>query len=60
MSRNTVIWVIVAFFGASLVFGGLRRLTEDESTGVTLAVQLAALAVIVAGLVLFVRRSGRR
>ena len=59
MDRNSVLWVLVVFFGGSVLFGGLRRLTEDESTGVTIAVQVGALALVVAGLVIFVRsRSG--
>ena len=60
MDRNSVLWVLVAFFGGSVLFGGLRRLTEDESTGVTVAVQLGALAIVVTGLVLFVRYRGDR
>jgi uncharacterized membrane protein YhaH (DUF805 family) len=56
LNVNSVLWVLVAFFGASLVFGGLRRLTEDESTGVVVGVQLGALALIIAALVLVVRR----
>lgn len=58
MDRNTVLWVLVLFFGASVVFGGLRRLTEDESAGVTIGVQVAALALIV-GAVVLVARSRR-
>jgi hypothetical protein len=53
---TTALWVLVLFFGASLVFSALRRLTEDESTAVTLAVQVGALALIVAAVVLVVRR----
>ena len=56
MNRNTILWTLVAFFGASLVFGALRRLTEDSSAGVAIAVQLAALAAIIAAVVLIVRR----
>ena len=56
MSRNTLLWVLVLFFGTSLAFGGLRRLTEDESTGVVVAVQVGALAIILAALVVLVRR----
>ena len=56
MNQNAILWVLVVFFGGTVVFGGLRRLTEDESTGVTIAVQLGALAVIVAAVVLVVRR----
>ena len=56
MNQRTVLWVLVAFFGGSVLFGGLRRLTEDESTGVVVAVQLGALALVIAAVVLVVRR----
>lgn len=56
MNTTTALWVLVVFFGGSVVFGGLRRLTEDESTGVVVGVQLGALAVIVAVVVLVARR----
>ena len=58
MDRNSVLWVLVVFFGGTVLFGGLRRLTEDESAGVTIAVQVGALALVVIGLVIFVRRRG--
>ena len=60
MGVNTTyaLWVLVLFFGASILFAGLRRLTEDESTAVTLGVQLGALAVVVAVIVVVVRRRG--
>ena len=56
MNQNTVLWVLVLFFGGSVLFGGLRRLTEDEPAAVAIAVQLGALALVVAAIVLFVRR----
>ncbi len=56
MDRNSVLWVLVVFFGGSVLFGGLRRLTEDESTGVTIAVQVGALAIVIAVMVVVVRR----
>ena len=56
VDRTPVAWVLALFFGTALAFAGLRRLTHGAGTGVTLAVQFAALAVIVAALVLFVRR----
>jgi hypothetical protein len=56
VSRNYILWTLVLFFGASLVFGALRRLTEDESTGVVLAVQVGALALIVGAVVIVFRR----
>jgi hypothetical protein len=48
--------VLVAFFGGSVIFGGLRRLTEDEPAGVVITVQLGALALVVAVVVVLVRR----
>jgi len=56
LNQNTVLWVLVLFFGGTVLFGGLRRLTEDSSTGVTIAVQLGALALVIAVVVLVVRR----
>ena len=56
MNQSTVLWVLVVFFGGSVLFGGLHRLTEDESTGVVVVVQLGALALVIAGVVLVVRR----
>ena len=58
MERNTFLWALVLFFGASLLFGFLRRATEGESMAVVVAVQVGALALVVAVVVLFVR--GRR
>ena len=56
MGRNTILWALVLFFGASVLFGLLRNATEDESTAVALGVQVAALAVLIAAIVLVVRR----
>ena len=55
MDRNTLLWMLVLFFGASILFGMLRRATEDSSTGVTVAVQLGALGLVVLGIVIVVR-----
>jgi hypothetical protein len=55
MDRNAVLWVLAAFFGGSVLFGGLRRLTEGESAGVVVAVQLGALALVIGVIVLIVR-----
>jgi hypothetical protein len=56
LNQNAVLWVLVVFFGGSVVFGGLRRLTEDSPTGVVVAVQLTALALVIGLVVLVVRR----
>jgi uncharacterized membrane protein YphA (DoxX/SURF4 family) len=56
VDRTYLLWVLVLFFGTSLVFAGLRKLTEDESTAVTAGAQVAALALIVTVIILVVRR----
>ena len=56
VSRNYFLWVLVLFFGCSLLFGALRRLTEDESSGVVVGVQLGALVLILGAVVVVFRR----
>jgi len=55
VDRNTALWTLVVFFGASILFAALRNATRDEGAGVTLAIQLLAGAVVVGAIVLFVR-----
>ena len=56
VDRSTVAWTLVAFFGGSVAFAALNRLTADSSPAVAFGVQLAALAVVVGAIVLIVRR----
>ena len=58
MDRNQLLWTLVVFFGASIMFAAIRNATNDESAGVQLAAQLAAGAVVVAAIVVVVRRRG--
>lgn len=58
MNATTIAWTITLFFGCSLAFRAIRRLTEDESTGVAVAAQVGALVLIVGLVVLVVRRLG--
>ena len=51
-----MLWTLVLFFGASVLFGSLRRVTEDSSTGVAVLVQVAALALVIGVIVVVVRR----
>lgn len=55
MDRNTLLWTLVAFFGATVVFGAIRNATEDEGAGVQIGLQAVAGLIIVGGLVAFVR-----
>ena len=59
MDRQTALWTLVLFFGASIVFDAIKRATDDESTGITLALEAAALVVMIAVIVAVVRRRGR-
>jgi hypothetical protein len=56
MDRTTILWALVLFFGATIAFRAVQRLTEDSPLAVTLALELVVLAVIVAGVVVVVRR----
>ena len=56
MDRNSVLWTLVVFFGATIVFRAIRTATEDEPVGLTLLLAVAALAVMIGAIVLIVRR----
>ena len=56
MDRNTMLWALVLFFGASIAFSAIRRATDDQSVAVTLGLEALALAAIVAGVVIVVKR----
>ncbi|HYN90858.1 MAG TPA: hypothetical protein VER75_02975 [Thermoleophilaceae bacterium] len=56
MERNTMLWTLVLFFGASLMFATIRDATRGEGVGVALAAQLAAGLVLVAAIVVYMRR----
>jgi membrane protein DedA with SNARE-associated domain len=59
MRRDSpLLWTLVVFVAGSLLFGALRRATEDSSTAVTVLVQAGALALVVALLVIITRRLG--
>ena len=59
VNATNVSWTIAIFFGCSIAFAAIRRLTEDSGRGVTLLAQLGAMAVIVAVIVFVVRRNER-
>jgi hypothetical protein len=57
VDRNTVLWTIVVFFGATVLFGAIGNLTEDESDLVRIGLQALAGLIVVGLLVVFVRRT---
>jgi hypothetical protein len=59
VDRNTVLWTLVVFFGASLMFATIRDATRGEGIGVALVAQLAAGLLLIGAIVVYVRRRGR-
>ena len=59
MDRKTALWCLTVFFGASITFQALKSATENSSRGVQLAVQAAALAIMIVAVVLIVRRRSK-
>jgi threonine/homoserine efflux transporter RhtA len=56
VERNTLLWAIVVFFGASLMFSTIRDAADEDGIGVSLAAQVAAGLLLVAFIVLIMRR----
>ena len=56
MDRDTVLWTLVLFFGASVMFAAIRDATKGEGTGLSLGLQLAAGLVLVGAIVVYLRR----
>jgi MYXO-CTERM domain-containing protein len=59
VDRDTVLWTLVVFFGATVLFGLIANATEDESAGVRIGLQALVGLLLVGALVVFVRRSRR-
>ena len=51
-----MLWTLVVFFGASIMFGFIRNAADDDGIGVALAAQLVAGLLLVAVIVLVMRR----
>jgi threonine/homoserine efflux transporter RhtA len=56
VDRNTLLWAMVVFFGASLMFSTIRDASDEDGVGITLAAQVVAGLLLVAFIVLIVRR----
>lgn len=56
MDRNALLWTLVVFFGASILFSTIRSATKDQSVAVTLGLELAAGLLLVGAIVVIVRR----
>jgi hypothetical protein len=56
MDRNQILWPLVVFFGASLLFAAIHNATDDEGTAVTLGLQALVGLALIGAIVLYVRR----
>ncbi|MEA2303930.1 MAG: hypothetical protein QOH43_1210 [Solirubrobacteraceae bacterium] len=56
MERSTILWTLVAFFGASVGFRGIQEATAGSPVLVTIALEVVLFAVIVIAIVAIVRR----
>ncbi len=56
MERRTILWSLTVFFGASVTFQAIKSATAGSPTGVSIGIQLVALALMVLAIVLVVRR----
>jgi threonine/homoserine efflux transporter RhtA len=56
VDRNTLLWTMVVFFGASLIFSTIRDASDGSGVGVSLAAQVGAGLLLVAFIVVVVRR----
>jgi uncharacterized membrane protein len=55
LNPTSVYWTVALFFGCTIVFAAIHRLTQHQSTGVQILAQFAALGLIVLAVVLYVR-----
>ena len=59
MDRNTLLWTIVIFFGATVAFGAIANATDDEGDAVRVGLQGIVGLIFIALLVAYVRRTRR-
>lgn len=57
VDQNTLLWTLVVFFGATVLFGAVRNVTEDESIGIQIGAQAIVALLLVGALVFFFKRS---
>ena len=59
VERNTLLWTLVVFFGATVLFGAIGNATEDESDVVRIGLQALAGLLAIGALVAYVRGQRR-
>ena len=56
MDRNDILWPLVVFFGATVLFAAVHNATKDHGTAVSLVAQALVGLALVGVIVLIVRR----
>ena len=56
MDRTSLMWTLVLFFGASVMFTTVRNITRDESTGFQVGAQAVAGLILIGVITVYVRR----
>ncbi|CAA9481000.1 MAG: hypothetical protein AVDCRST_MAG85-669 [uncultured Solirubrobacteraceae bacterium] len=59
MNRQSLLWSLVVFFGAGLLFNAVNDATEGEAVGLRILAQVVTLAVVVAVITVIVRSQTR-
>jgi hypothetical protein len=59
VDRTTLLWTIVVFFGATVLFGAISNATEDESTALRIGLEAVAGVTLIGVLALIVRGTRR-
>ena len=54
-----MLWTIVVFFGATVLFGAISNATEDESTALRIGLEAVAGVALIGALALIVRGTRR-
>jgi hypothetical protein len=57
VDRSTILWAIVVFFGATVLFGVISNATENESAGLRVGLEAVAGLVLIGVLVVIVNRT---
>jgi hypothetical protein len=58
VDRDSLLWTLVVFFGASVLFSTIGRELKDEGVALTIAVEVVAGLLVIGLIVLIVRRRG--
>jgi hypothetical protein len=59
VDRTTLLWTIVVFFGATVLFGAISNATEDDSTALRIGLEAVAGVALIGVLALIVRGTRR-